>query len=46
MPHSGSTATVVRIPFIHQLTETLDFLYDNVDVSICTPLALILIATH
>lgn len=32
---SGSAATVVRIPYIHQLTETIDFLYANVDVSIC-----------
>jgi len=31
---SGSTATIVRIPFIHQLTENEDFLYNNVDVSI------------
>ncbi|RDW88221.1 hypothetical protein BP6252_00253 [Coleophoma cylindrospora] len=30
----GSTATAVRIPFIHQLTETQDFLYANVDVSL------------
>lgn len=32
---SGSTATLVRIPYIHQLTETTDFLFVNVDVSIC-----------
>lgn len=30
----GSTATLVRIPYIHQLTESTDFLFVNVDVSI------------
>ncbi|KAH8596829.1 hypothetical protein B0O99DRAFT_94649 [Bisporella sp. PMI_857] len=30
----GSTATIVRIPYIKQLTQTHDFLFANVDVSI------------
>ncbi|KIN03210.1 hypothetical protein OIDMADRAFT_119103 [Oidiodendron maius Zn] len=30
----GSTASIVRFPYIHQLTKTSDFLWDNTDVSI------------
>jgi hypothetical protein len=32
--YSGSIATVIRIPFIHQLAHTTDFLFDNTDVAI------------
>jgi hypothetical protein len=32
--YSGSIATVIRIPFIHQLAQTTDFLFDNTNVSI------------
>jgi hypothetical protein len=31
---SGSTASIVRFPYIYQLTETEDFLWSNTDVSI------------
>ena len=34
MGSSGSTASIVRFPYIHQLTKTSDFLWDNTDVSI------------